>query len=453
MAQKSRAGDGVPAKVKLGYSAGLFGISMVQTSVSVLLIYFYTDVLAIAPAAAGGIVFIGTLVDAIASLAAAWIANRHCNRLGRYRPVLMFVSAPLAVFFALMFMRPNLPLHMLWLYAGVTHLCYRACYAFTLTPHSALIGRLTPDADERAAIGAWKAIANNLGLIVAAYLGIGTIEHLGGKDLTRGFAIFGIVFGLVAGASILCSALMTRERAGRGDVDTARLLPALSLILRNRQMLVVLGSTFLFFAGYMVMNAGVVYFFKYIVRAPADAKLAVVAIGIGGMVMPPLWSMAIRRTGKAFIWTAGCLIVGLTFLAIYVLGLIAFVPVMLAYFIIGAGKSAVIVNFYAMTADAADYGHWKHGAKAEAYAFGMLSLANKSGTALGAGALGLLLDWSGLKVNAAQNLLTTDRLWIVICLTPAVLMALSGAVAMAFRVSAAQHRDIMQVLALREGKG
>jgi GPH family glycoside/pentoside/hexuronide:cation symporter len=440
----------VPLSMKFGYSAGLFGISMVQTSVSVLLLYFYTDILHIPPASAGGIVFLGTFADAFSSVFAAWVANHHRSPLGRYRPLLIGVSVPLAIFFALMFTRPDIPAAQLWIYAATTHLCYRICYAFTLAPHSALIGRLSSDADERSTIGAWKAVANNLGLMAAAYLGISTVEKLGGTDPARGFMMFGAIFGAIAGISVLYSALATRERAGSDHDDTGRFFPGMALILRNSQMRLVLVSTLIFFAGYMLMNSGVVYFFKYILMRPQEAKFAVVAIGVGGIVMPPLWSAAIRSTSKARIWAAGCIVMAAAFLSIYIFGIAASVPILLAYFLIGAGKSAVIVNFYAMTADAVDYGHWKLGARAEAYSFGFLSLANKAGTAIGGGLLGLLLDWSGLVVNGQQTDQTLGRLWLVICVGPAALALASAAVVVFFSVTASKHREIVKTLQARE---
>lgn len=452
MADSAKGAARVPVSMKFGYSAGLFGISMVQTSVSVLLLYFYTDILHIPPASAGGIVFLGTFADAFSSVFAAWVANHHHSPLGRYRPLLIGVSAPLAVFFALMFSRPDLSAGQLWIYAAITHLCYRICYAFTLAPHSALIGRLSSDADERSAIGAWKAVANNLGLMAAAYLGISTVEKLGGTDPARGFMMFGAIFGTAAGISVLYSALATRERAGGRHDDTGQFIPGLALILRNSQMRLVLASTLIFFAGYMLMNSGVVYFFKYILMRPEEAKFAVVAIGVGGIVMPPLWSAAIRRTSKARIWATGCIVMAFAFVSIYIFGVVGSLPILLSYFLIGAGKSAVIVNFYAMTADAVDYGHWKLGARAESYSFGFLSLANKAGTAIGGGLLGLLLDWSGLIVNARQTDQTLGRLWAVICLAPAALAVASAVVVLFFKVTASKHREIVMELQAREGE-
>ena len=144
-------------------------------------------------------------------------------------------------------------------------------------------------------------------------------------------------------------------------------------------------------------------------------------------------------------------LMAVAFASIYIFGVVGSLPILLAYFLIGAGKSAVIVNFYAMTADAVDYGHWKLGARAESYSFGFLSLANKAGTAIGGGLLGLLLDWSGLIVNARQTDQTLDRLWAAICLAPAGLAVASAVVVLFFRVTALKHREIVMELQAREG--
>jgi GPH family glycoside/pentoside/hexuronide:cation symporter len=441
----------VPVGVKLGYSAGLFGISMVQTSVSVLLLYFYTDFLHIPPALAGGIISAGTFVDAASNIGTAWIATHHRSRLGKYRPFLIYIALPLTLSFAAMFLRPPLSMSALYGYVILTHAIYRICYAFTLMPHASLIGRLSSDANERAGIGSWKAIANNLGLMSAAYFGISTIERLGGADPLRGFAIFGIVFGAIAGISVFISGWTTRERVedGPGDVDTAAVGAALRLCVRNDQLLVVLASTLLFFIAYVLMNSGVVYFFKYIVGNAGTAKYAVLAIGVGGIVFPPLWSQLIYRTSKAFAWALGCGLICAAFLVMYGFGFVATVALLCVYLTAGAGKSAVILNYYAIVADAIDYGHWRQGAKAEAYGFGLLSLTNKVGSALGSGLLGVLLQWSGLVVGATQSANVVARLWMVTCLAPAAIMALSGATVLLFRITATRHAEIRAALSAR----
>lgn len=440
----------VPATVKFGYSAGLFGISLVQTSVVVLLILFYVDILGLSPATAGLILFFGTFFDAIASMAAAWTAAHQRGARGRYRPILIAVAGPLALCFALLFTRPPLPADIMWLWAIVLYLCYRICYAFTLTPHSAMISCLSPDADERAAVGAWKAVANNLGLMAAGYLGMGTIERLGRSDPARGFLVFGLVFGTIAGASVLMSALMTRERptAAGAAPDTADLLPALGLILRNGQMLAVLAATLAFFAAYTLLSGSIVYLFRYLTSAPQGAKLAVLMIGAAGLVTPPLWTGLIRRSSKAKVWAAGCITIAAAFLLLYATGMTALGPLMTLFFAVGAGKSAVIVNFYAMTADAVDHGQWLQGRRVEAYAFGMLALANKVGTAVGGGLLGLLLSWSGIVAKSAAPP-DIDRLWLAVCAAPALFAAASAGLALLFRVDAARHRALLADMAGR----
>src|SRR5690349_14970124 len=60
---RARGGDGagkVPLGIKIGYSFGIYGIGLVHTSFSVLLMFCYTDVFGIAPADAGLIILCGS---------------------------------------------------------------------------------------------------------------------------------------------------------------------------------------------------------------------------------------------------------------------------------------------------------------------------------------------------------------------------------------------------------
>lgn len=443
----------VPLSIKIGYSFGIYGIGLVHTSFSVLLIFCYTDVFGIAPQDAGLIVFCGSAIDIICNLSVPWLTTQVRSRRGRYRPFLLYGGVFLGAAFAMMFAKPNLPVEQIFLYALVTHLLYRAAYAIVLTPHAALIGRISDDADERAAIGSVKAVGSNLGTLTAAYLGMGAVEWIGGSDPVRGFLWFGVIFGTLAGGAVVASGIFTREQAsvGRDGTDTGNVLRALKAMFINDQLLLVLAATLIFFAGYTVLNGSIIYFFKYVRGDASEAKLAVLAIAVGGIIMPLFWNMMIERTGKMVIWLIGGAMVLAPLLLLLVTPDLPLAFVLLSYVIAGAGKSGVIMNYFAITADAVDYGHWRHGHRTEAYSFGMLAISNKVGTALGGATLGYLLAWSGFEPNVAQTPETVGDLRQIALLAPAILIAASCGVIAFFKVSAARHRSIL--LALREGAG
>lgn len=437
-----------PMIMKMGYGLGLFGINIAQISFSVLLMYCYTDVFHLKPAEAGFIIFIGSFLDIIVNLLVAWVITRVHSPLGRYRPFIIYGAIAFGICMAAMFIKPNLPTHLIFGYALVTHLLYRSSYAAILTPHSALISRISDDADDRASIGSIKAIASNLGTLTAAYLGITTIQMLGNNDLARGFFYFALIFGFIAGAAVMISGIVSKERVTRPilDADTKDILGSFKLIFHNSQLLYVLGSTLIFFIGYILINAGIIYYFNYVVVEPVGTKIALVAIAIGGIFMPPIWARLIHRTSKALVWSLGCFIVAALLALNYVLASAVTTIVFLIFLVVGVGKSAVIMNYFALTADAVDYGHWRHGKRAEIYSFSSLAIVNKIGTALGGGLLGILLQWSGYVPNIAQTPETVERLRLITCLVPGVFLVASGVLVLGFRVNAKRHRQILEEL-------
>lgn len=446
------ARDRVPLGIKFGYATGNLGISVLQISAGFLLLYFYTDVVGIEPAHAGSIIFIGTIVDALCNLLVAWLSMRGRSRFGKYRPFLLYGSVPLGIAFATMFFEPALPAGLVYGYALATYMLYRMCYAFILMPHGSLIGRLSSDANERSSIGAYKSIANHAGLLAGGYLGISTVEWLGGADQRWGFALFGVLFGALGAAFLLTCGLTTRERVSDASLqdDTRSFLAAVPLMARNSQYLVVLWSTIFFFMGYIMLTSGILYYFKYVLDAESHAKHAVVALSFGGLASAPIWNWLIKRSSKAAVWATGSAIMVLFLALLYAMPGLSMTAILFAYFMIGIGKGPILINYYAIVSDAVDYGHWKLGERAEAYSWGLFALSNKVGTAIGGGMMGVLLAWSGFQANVAQTPEAVARIWLVTCVSPAAAFIASGLGILFFRVTASRHRDMLADLSTRK---
>ena len=440
----------VPLSLKIRYSAGMYGCSLGTAGTGFLLLYCYTDVFGIAPAAAGFVIFLGSAVDILGSLGVPWLTGHVHSRLGRYRPFLIYGSVPLGVFMAAMFVRPSVP--QAWLYPWVVamHLGYRASYAAVLMPHSSLMTRLSHDADERASIGAVKAIASNLGVLTVATVGMAGLERLGGHT-AHAFTVFGVTFGVLIAAAVFIAGITIKERVGdlspRGD--TKSIATALKLMARNHQMQIAFAATLIFYVGYALLYGGIVYYFKYVIGNPGGAKYAALGIALGGIVFPPVWAALIRRTSKAFVWSVGCALLALAFAALYVLGPQPLPVLFLVYLVAGIGKCAVILNYFSVTADAVDYGQWKLGARVEAYSFGILFLMTKVGESIGSALLGIMLQWAGLVANHMPTALTIARLRVATCLAAGLVVALSAVVMLFFRIDAHRHRRLMAELRVR----
>lgn len=437
---------------KAGYALGLYGIAAAQTGFTVLLIYCYTDIFGLSPSQAGFIIFIGSIVNVAVNLVIPWLTAKTTSQLGRYRPYIIFGSIFFGASFGGMFIKPAFPSDMMFAYAMAMYLLYCVTFGIILTPYSSLISRMSNDADERASIGSIKTIGSNLGALSAAYAGLGLVSWLGNGNDTLGFTYFGIIFGLIVFITVLVSGIVTRERDTDAAImidETGAIIPALILIMRNTQLLFAFGATIFYFAGYLVFNSSIMYYFKYVREMTDMAKIAVLAVAIGGTFMPLAWTPIVRRTSKATVWLIGCLLVSFAGLFLWSAAGAAIALLLVAYSIAGMGKSAIQMNYFAITADAVDYGHWRQGRRAEAYSFGLLAIMNKIGYAMGGAIMGIALTWSGFHANEIQTPETIDRLRIMAGVLPAALMMISGLLVLGFRVNARRHREIVEELQAR----
>ncbi|MEL7452335.1 MAG: MFS transporter [Pseudomonadota bacterium] len=149
----------VPLTVRVGFGVGDFGFLLVWQGTALFLMYFYTDVLGIAPTVAGLIYLAAMVWDAVTDPVIASLADRTRTRLGKYRPWLLFGAAPFALAYPLAFSAPPdwLPVSVV-VWALITHVALRTAYTIVSMPFNSLQARLTSDAQERAVLAGFRMV-------------------------------------------------------------------------------------------------------------------------------------------------------------------------------------------------------------------------------------------------------------------------------------------------------
>src|SRR5262245_29153584 len=104
---------------KLGYGLGDCAANFVYQMQINFLLFFYTEVLGISPVAAGTLLLVSRLVDAVDDPIVGAVADRTHTRWGRYRPWILVSAVPLAVALVLSFTTPSFTGtgKLLWAYA------------------------------------------------------------------------------------------------------------------------------------------------------------------------------------------------------------------------------------------------------------------------------------------------------------------------------------------------
>src|SRR6056300_1607620 len=93
---------------KVGYGLGDMASNFYMGFFGLFLLYYYTDVFGISPAAAATMLLVTKIVDAVSDPAMGIIADRTESRWGKYRPYLLWVAVPYALLGYLLFLGPEL---------------------------------------------------------------------------------------------------------------------------------------------------------------------------------------------------------------------------------------------------------------------------------------------------------------------------------------------------------
>lgn len=141
---------------KFGYGLGDMASNIVYQAVINVLMYFYTDVYGIEAAAAGTLMIVVRLFDAITDPIMGAVADRTRTRWGRYRPWLLWMAIPYGALAVAAFITPNVSIEAKLVYAYISYALLMTAYTAVNIPYSALAGAMTPDKDERSGLQSWR---------------------------------------------------------------------------------------------------------------------------------------------------------------------------------------------------------------------------------------------------------------------------------------------------------
>nr|WP_248456377.1 glycoside-pentoside-hexuronide (GPH):cation symporter [Sphingopyxis sp. MSC1_008] len=395
--------SGLSFSRKLAVGVGDFGFNLYWQPASLYLLYFYTDVLKLPPAVAGGIYMIALIWDAILDPIVGLTADRTRSRFGRYRPYLLFGAPVLAIAFILLFVVPGASSPQAVLLAGATHFLFRTLYAIVSVPYAALTARITRDAAVRADITGIRMVSATLAGVLVATLTLPLAQMFGGGR--NGWTAVASLYAAVATIVLLCTAQGVRpfDRPTDGEAASPPINEKLRATAANWPLFLVLGAVAVSSFSGTVFQKNLLYYFKYVV---GDASLGGGALGfcaIVSAVFVPVFALVARRWGKRRAWLIG-IVPSLAGLILWRLadgqGTGA---LFVALGIMSMGSAAYYVCFWAMLPDTVEYAEWKTGIRSESFAFGLAMLGQKAALGLGAGLLGILLAHIGYVADAVQS--------------------------------------------------
>jgi GPH family glycoside/pentoside/hexuronide:cation symporter len=421
------SGAGFGWRRTIAFASGDFAFNLYWQSISLYLLFYYTEAVGLSAAAAGLIYMVASIWDGLVDPLIGLASDRTRTRWGRYRPYLLFGPVPLALGFGLLYFRPPLQGGALVAVVMAAHLAFRSLYAVVNVPYAALTARVTRSAADRANIAGARMVFGTLAYVVVAL----TTQPIalwvtGSRDGAFGFFVAACLFAAVATPILLLVFVNTAEEASPAAHVAVPARQEWLAIWTNRAFWTLVMSGTVFVACYTVFAKSMLYYFKYVLHNEAGAPVALALAGASGLVLVPGWMLAARRFSKRSIWLASC--------AIFAIGLIAFAlfrfeaawQMQLFLIYMQAGFLGIVFSYWGMLPDTVEYGEWRSGRRAEGLLFGLGLLFQKVAIGLGAGAFGLALDRIGFIANRAQTPATLAGITVVMVALP-----LAGTVAAA----------------------
>ena len=422
---------------RIGFGAGDMAQNLIYQTVSIWLLFFYTNVYGISPAAAALMFLVVRLVDVLWDPLVGAFVDKSNPKLGKYRSWLITGGIPLAGLAILCF----------WngfsgslVYAYITYVGMSMCYTLVNVPYGALNSSLTRDTEEVTILTSTRMFMANLGALVVKSLPLviaifapkaadGTAIIDQPESATAWFITMSI-FALAGMALLVFSFSQCKERVvmDAKEAENVKVSDLWMEFLRNRPLRVIAFFFITAFAMMSISNAADAYFMTYNLEATPMMTTAFMWLGtIPAFIFMPLVPAIKRKIGKKgmFYLFLGTAILGMGMLYVFtsVESLKLFWLLCVAQFVKSTGVIVATGYMWALIPEVVSYGEYTSGRRISGIVNALTGIFFKAGMALGGVVPGIVLSIVGFDAKLAEQTAFAEQgiLWLA-CVIPAILL-------------------------------
>ena len=444
------ANEPLSFREKLAYGLGDTASNFYFQFFNLFLVFYYTDIFGLAAGAVGTMMVALRIFDAVMDPAMGVIADRTNTRWGKFRPYVLWAAIPYGIAGYAMFLNPSLTQNGKLVYAYVTYGLMWVAYTAINIPYSALMGVMSPSSEQRTSLSAFRFICAFAGQFLIVQLVEPLKNLLGHGNQAEGIRYTMLIFSIVSVGLFFFTFANTRERVAPPADQKGAFGTDLMNLVKNKPWMTLFFSAFFTLINAAVRGGSIIYYFKYVVNDESKFTLygttGALAFIAGAVCTKPILKLGDRRTLLIALNAMNALLmVSFYFIDPHSYALLIAVNILASF---AAGPTPAIL--WSMYADTADYGEWKFGRRTTGLVFSASVFSQKVGLAIGAGALGWILEHYGFVANAVQSAATTNGIRLLFSVIPGTL-ALPGALAIFFYpITDVKMKSIEDDLALRK---
>lgn len=429
---------------KLGYGLGDTASHFAWDMAGMFLFFYFTDVYGISAAAAGTIMMVARVWDAISDPLIGILADRTNTKQGKFRPYMLWFAIPLGATLVMLFTTPDFEEAGKIIYAASAYLLLSTFYTAVNLPYSALSGVMTSDSGERTLLNQYRFFLGFTGMFVVSFTmafknylivdkvfayaesinlpekgfalinahdwtGVklmdttNTIASFITKSEQTAFQTIAIAMAILGSVLLLVSYLSTKERIEPPKNQENNLIEDFKSVFGVRAWLILFILGIVTFILISIQGAVINQYFKYFIGKENDATILYTATTLslifGVLLASPLTKRFEKR--KVYLWCSA--ISGLLTVALYIPGPDDFYMLHTINVLSKVAIAPTIPLLWAMIADTADYSEWKNKRRATGLFFSATTFAQKMGGGLAVGIAGWMLTVAHYDGAAAQQ--------------------------------------------------
>lgn len=458
---------------RIGFGSGDMAQNLIYQTISIWLLFFYTNVYGLKPAVAAVMFLVVRLVDVLWDPIVGTLVDKSNPRWGKYRSWLILGGIPLVGLAILCFWsRFNGSV----IYAYITYVAMSMCYTLVNVPYGALNSSLTRDTDEITILTSTRMFMANLGGLVVKSLPMviaifapkvlnpesGKMEAVyNTPESASAWFITMTIFALAGLVLLIFCFSQTKERVVMDEKESAnvKVSDLWMEFVRNKPLRVLAFFFITAFAMMSVSNAADSYFMTSTIHANAFMTTVFMWLGtIPAFIFMPLVPAIKKKIGKKgmFYLFLGTAIVGMLLMYIFVS-----IPALksqfwllcVAQFIKSTGIITATGYMWALVPEVVSYGEYTSGRRIAGIVNALTGIFFKAGMALGGVVPGLVLAWVGYNAsNVEQTPLAQQGILWLVCVIPAILLILAMFIISKYELSDEKMDEINKAIEERSNK-
>lgn len=401
---------------KYAFGFGTVGKDAIFNIVSLFLMFYITDIVGLSPAFVGVLFFVARIWDAVNDPIMGMIVDNTHNRFGKFKTWLVIGTLINAVITVLLFTNFNFSGNGMYIYISIMYILWGMTYTIMDIPYWSWLPNLTNNPREREEVAVVPRFFASFAAFIIGSFGLMFIykldDWLGQPFRGAGIFALAVICSITFIITIGITVFFVHEdtEIEKQNAIKVRFKDIWRILFKNKELLAVIGVILAFNLCGQMINAIILYYFKY-VAGVEDLFSVFNTMILMEMVSLLFFPYLVKKVGRSAVFNYAVLGITIGLVVILLAGFIA--PQAAIWVVIGGacirfGTGTLVgINTVAL-ADVIDYSEVKFGQRNESVITSTQTFLVKLAQAFAGLSVGVGLSMIGYVPNVEQ---TADTIW------------------------------------------